>query len=586
MGLAPASRCSEVSPSGNTARRRIGYNAVMRSIVFALALAVAMTAAAQEHPFVVTQKANAAYDAGRYAEAAELYARVTQLLPRSPSSRINAARALARSAKNEEALAQLETAVSFGVRFDADDEAWKALRDDARFARLVSKMRSRTAPVVRSTVAYRLAKNLIPENVAFDPKTRSFFVGSMYQAKIVRIAPDGMVTDFVPSRRDGLLGVLGMKVDAARRELWAAAGNFGITPPMEFEDPASAGRGALFRFNADTGKMIRAYWGPGTAEKPVQFNDLVITPGGDVYATAGLEGIWRVRAGSDTIEPFLQPPGSFFNGIALTPDGATLFAASHFEGVLRIDVATKSAAFLDLPPGAALGGIDGLYVHENSLVAIQNGTDPIRVLRAWMNPERTRVTRVAVLEQGHPETDIPLTGTIVGDDLYYIGRSQLRAFDGPKIWPDEKLKETTILKLPLELVEAPAADLEAERHALLELHRAEIRAHVERDAEALARDHGDDFVSATRGKITRSTKDETRKFFTGYFRGATYPQYEDAEPPIVRVSDDGSMGWVLSRTRVRRVDASGESGFVYAGMMAYEKRDGRWVRVGNASTFE
>jgi hypothetical protein len=559
----------------------------MRSaLLLGLSLLAAFTVAAQEHPFLLSQKASAAYDAGRYEEAAELYARVTQLLPRSPSARISAARALARSAKLAEALAQLEGAAGFGVRFDADDEAWKPLRDDARFVRLVSKMRARTAPVVRSTVAFRLAKDLIPENVTFDPKTGAFLVGSMYKAKIVRIAPGGAVTDFVPSRRDGLLGVLGMKVDAERRELWAATGNFGIRPPMEFEDPASAGKGALFRFHADTGKLIRAYWGPGTAEKPVQFNDLVITPAGDVYATAGLEGIWRVRAGSETIEPFLQPPGSFFNGIAVTPDGGTLFAASHFEGVLKIDVASKSTASLDLPPGVTLGGIDGLYVHENSLVAIQNGTDPIRVLRAWMNPERTRVTRMVVLEQEHPETDIPLTGTIAGDDLYYIGRSQLRAFDGPKIWPDEKLKESTILRLPLEAAHAPAPDLEAERESLLALHRAEIRAHIDRDAEALARDHGDDFVSATRGKITRSTKEQTRKFFTEFFKGATYPLYEDLEPPVVRVSDDGSMGWILSRIRVRRVDAEGESGFVYAGMMAYAKRDGRWVRVGNASTFE
>ena len=558
----------------------------MRSILAALILLASAIASAQEHPFTVAQKANAAYEAGRYAEAAELYVRVTEMLPRSPSSRINAARALARSGKTAAALEHLATAVSFGVRFDANDAAWTAIREDARFTSLVSKMRARTAPLVRSTVAYRLAKDLIPENVAFDPKTGAFFAGSMYKAKIIRIAPDGAVTDFVPSRRDHLLGVLGMKVDAGRRELWAATGNFGIRPPMEVMDPASDGKGALFRFSLDTGKLIRAYWGPGTKEKPVLFNDLVIAPNGDVYATAGLDGIWRVRSGSDAIEPFVAPPDAFFNGIALTPDGRTLFAASHFDGPVKIDIATKSHSLLDLPPGAALGGIDGLYVHENSIVAIQNGTDPIRVLRAWMNPEMTRVTRVTVLEQEHPETDIPLTGVIVGDDLYYIGRSQLRAFDGPKIWPDEKLKDTTILKLPLEVANAPASDLAAERAALLEMHRAEIRAHIERDAEALARDHGDDFVSASRGKLSRSTAEETRKFFTQYFEGATYPQYEDLEPPIIRVSDDASMAWILSRVRVRRADSEGETAFVYAGMMAYEKRAGRWIRVANASTFE
>lgn len=550
-----------------------------------LVLVFAVGLRAEEDPFATAQKAAAAYEAGRYGEAAQLYGRVTELLPRSPSARVQAARALAREGRADAALAQLGVAVDFGVRFDPADVAWSAIRSDPRFARIESRMRARTSPIVRSSVAFRLDKRLTPESVAYDPRSGAFFVGSMYQAKIVRVARDGRVSDFVPSRRDGLLSVLGMKVDAARRELWAVAGNFGERPPMETPDPATSGRGAIFRFDVDSGALLRAYWSGGTAEEPLLFNDLVVTPDGDVYVTAGGRGIWRLRRGGDALEPFVQPPGSF-NGIAMTPDGKTLFAASHFEGVLKIDVATKSLTPLALPDGAILGGIDGLYVHERSLVAIQNGTDPIRVLRAWLNPEMTRVTRVMVLEQEHPETDIPLTGVIVGDDLYYIGRSQLRAFDGAKIWPDERLKETTILKLPLDIAAAPDRDLDAELRALLELHRAEIRAHVERDAAALAAHHADDFVSATRGKISRSDRAATLTFFTRYFDGATYPQYEDVEPPIVRVSDDGSMGWVMSRLRVTRLEGEAKQSFVYAGIMVYEKRDGRWMRVANGSTFE
>jgi len=268
----------------------------MTSIVLTLLLAA--VAAAQDQPLEIAQRAGVAYDAGRYAEAAELYARVAQLLPRSTSARVNAARALARSGNAAEALAQLQVAIDFGVRFNPADEAWRSLGDDARFTRLESRMRARTTPLVRSTTAFLLAKDLIPENIAFDPKTGAFFVGSMYKAKIVRIAPDGAVTDFVPSRRDGLLSVLGMKVDAVRRELWAASGNFGETPPMEVDDPASRGKGALFRFHVDTGKLIGAYWGPQAGEQSVQFNDLVVAPNGDVYATAGPQGIWRLRSGA------------------------------------------------------------------------------------------------------------------------------------------------------------------------------------------------------------------------------------------------------------------------------------------------
>jgi hypothetical protein len=51
------------------------------------------------------------------------------------------------------------------------------------------------------------------------------------------------------------------------------------------------------------------------------------------------------------------------------------------------------------------------------------------------------------------------------------------------------------------------------------------------------------------------------------------------------------MAWMIVRTHVRRTepdDASGrrEREFIYAGTMTYEKREGRWARVANVSTFE
>lgn len=534
----------------------------------------------------IARQAAAAYQSERWGEASELYLDLVKRLPGSPGAHLGASRSLSRTGRQADALVHLERLVAFGVRFDPDDAAWDRLRNNAAFEKATARMRSRTAPLVRSTVALRLDPRLIPENIAWDPATGAFFVGSMYQAKIVRVAPGGEVSDFISPRRDGLLSVLGMKVDASRRELWAAAGNFGEHPPLEVPDAASVGKGALFRFHADTGALLGVYAVPAVeGEQPVQFNDLVVTPGGDVYATSGPRGVWRLRR-DGKLEPFFSTDGGFFNGIALTPDGTTIFAASHLDGVFRIDVASGRAALLEVPDGVTLGGIDGLYVHDNSLVAIQNGTDPIRVVRAWLDRPMTRVIRFAVLEQGHPDSDLPLTGVIVGEDLHYVGRSQLRAFDGPAIWPAAKLKETTILRLPLDVAHAPAPDPDEEEASLLAMHRAEIRAHLERDAGWIAETHGEDFVSASGGKLQRSDPEQTLAFFTRYFDGAVYLQYEDAEPPVVRVSDDGSLGWVLSRTRVRRTQGGREHSFVYAGMMGYRKVDGRWIRVANASTFE
>ena len=135
------------------------------------------------------------------------------------------------------------------------------------------------------------------------------------------------------------------------------------------------------------------------------------------------------------------------------------------------------------------------------------------------------------------------------------------------------------------------ADLEKEKAELLRLHRASREAHLKTDVGLLLSDSPEDFVAVSRGKIHRVRKADERKQFEEYFKGAKYYEWDDAEEPIVHVSKDASMAWMITRVRVRRTQrgASGadqEEKFVYAGIMTYEKRAGKWVRVANVSTFE
>jgi hypothetical protein len=137
----------------------------------------------------------------------------------------------------------------------------------------------------------------------------------------------------------------------------------------------------------------------------------------------------------------------------------------------------------------------------------------------------------------------------------------------------------------------PSAALEKEKAELLRLHQSNREAHFKTDVDALLENSPEEMISVSRGKINRPSKDDARKMFTGYFRDAKYYEWDDVEEPIIRISNDASMAWMITRTRVRRVQkkadgAEQEEKFVYAGIMTYEKRDGRWVRVANVSTFE
>lgn len=309
------------------------------------------------------------------------------------------------------------------------------------------------SPLVRGTVAFSLQdRELIPESVAYDPRDHAYFVGSMYKRKIVKVTPDGRQADFVPAAADGLWGVLGMKIDAQRRELWANACNLNDRrPPMIPDDEATRGQGGVFRYNLDTGRLIAKYT-TGWQMAPRCFNDLVITPDGSVYFSSGPDGVYRLRPGETRVEVFVEYP-SFINGIAASDDGARLFLGDY-RGVQVMDVATRTARPLKAPEGESLAGIDGLYVRGRTLVAIQNGrrNQPERLLQAELSPSLDAVTCLTVLERARPDYDIPTTGVLVGNEIFYIASSQLGRFNEDKtIFPRDKLTESVVVRTPLRI---------------------------------------------------------------------------------------------------------------------------------------
>lgn len=112
-------------------------------------------------------------------------------------------------------------------------------------------------------------------------------------------------------------------------------------------------------------------------------------------------------------------------------------------------VATREHFTLSHPQGASTHGFDGLYFHHGALIGVDNGAGAGRIVRLELAPAHDRILPVEVLEAGHPAFEIPTTGTLLGDDLYYIANSQMRSFTDGKPFPLERLRPTKILKLSL-----------------------------------------------------------------------------------------------------------------------------------------
>ena len=300
--------------------------------------------------------------------------------------------------------------------------------------------------VGRAREAFRVpGRDLLPEGIAYDPVEGAFYVGSLHRASIVKVGRDGRAREFVAPRGGGLFSVVGLRVDPARRLLWAcsAAGR-----EFRHVDPSVFGQSALLAFDLGTGALRRRAHLDGDSRATHLLNDVVTTSAGDVFATDTDAGrVWVLRPGSETLATFVEGL-PYPNGLAVAPGERALYVA-HEKGISRVEIATREVRLVGRAAGVETGGIDGLYVHDGALLAVQNGVRPERVVRFRLAGDGA-IAAAEVLLQGDPRFSVPTTAAIAGDRLYLLANSQLdRLGEDGSLPPAERLEDPVVLEVEL-----------------------------------------------------------------------------------------------------------------------------------------
>jgi len=258
--------------------------------------------------------------------------------------------------------------------------------------------------------------DLYPENIAYDPVSGCYFLGSMGHSRILRIRADGSYDDFLPHPEPALLSAIGMKVDAKRRRLWVCTGRFSLFAKYR-ESPAQTG---VLLFDIESRSLIRKWLMPQESDYHI-FNDLALAANGDAYATTTLKGgIYRISPSAAEMERVHQlEAGRHNNGLTFDPSERFLFVTID-RLIFRLDLSNGDLIELAVPGDEAVG-TDGLYFHNNSLLAVKPRLK--RVSRLFLNSALTAVDRVETLAQGDPDFAYPTTGVLVGDRLVFVATS-------------------------------------------------------------------------------------------------------------------------------------------------------------------
>ena len=336
-------------------------------------------------------------------------------------------------------VAALEKAEALGDGFmPARALGFEKVWGDPRFQEVRARLEAKLPRLDYAPIAFELEdRELIPEGLAYDAPSRSFFMGSIAKGKIVRLWPDGAVSEFA-SRLDPILGIA---VDAPRRKLYAVS-----TSALTAQGRKQL-RNAVLVYDVDSRNFLRRVEVPGAT----QLNDVAIARGGRVFASdSGSGAIYEIPAegAARMLVPANQVRGS--NGLAVSADAKRLYVA-HSTGLAVVDIDGGAVKRVANKTRENVAAIDGLYEWQGQLIGVQNLTNPGRVVLITLSSDGASITRVqTLLSHHHNGLDEPTTGAITERGFHLLAATGVGHYnDRGTIDNPDTLPKPTVVRILL-----------------------------------------------------------------------------------------------------------------------------------------
>ncbi|MDI9310753.1 MAG: hypothetical protein QM535_11100 [Limnohabitans sp.] len=364
-----------------------------------------------------------AYQEKDYTTFLKITQKLDSIRPSHPTFSYNLACAYALNKQLDKAITTLQLCLlnNNSIAFETEKDL-ESLKQHPNYNSLITLKSSLDKSLSSANKVVTLSeKDLHPEGLAFLNKQKSWLVGSIRKRKIVLFdSKSGKCSDWLVD--SSLLAVMSLKVDAVEKTIWVATS---AIPEMEGYDEASKGKSEVLQIDIKSRKIIQRIGLEGNHI----LGDILVTKKGVFVSDSGEPIVYKVQDGK--LIPWLNLRNEAFNlqGITIDTLQQTIFIADYLKGIMKIDIQNpEKRSWLAFPVDGTLKGIDGLQFYDNSLIAIQNGIKPIRIVKIYLD-KKNEILGLKLLDHNRPEFNEPTLGTILGDSFYFFANSPWNAYD-------------------------------------------------------------------------------------------------------------------------------------------------------------
>jgi hypothetical protein len=241
--------------------------------------------------------------------------------------------------------------------------------------------------------------------LAYDAVSGRFIVGDREQRRLAVIGERSHHVASVGS--DAGFGEIGaFEIDTREGDLWVASAS------------GDARSSTVHKLQLISGRVLASIALPA-GQGPARFADVALTPESTVVVLDSLgRRLFRVSRRGRTLE--LAARLAATGVVSVAPASETTVYAAYDQGLMRVDLPTRSMTVVEPGQGRDLGQLTWIRWHRGSLVGIQRSSETLyRAIRIRLDDSGRTARAVDVLEEGLTIAG-PASVTLAGNVLHYL----------------------------------------------------------------------------------------------------------------------------------------------------------------------